>query len=330
MNSDQPTQPATNPGKNQLLQLGMWLLRLGLPALGVWYVASRIDPHALLRAAARFSPWMLALALVYTGCMYLAPALRMRFLSHNALNRATAYRALILCLGVNNLVPARLGELTKLAYLRTRGGLSLEHASTVVFWESFLDLNALGACALMSFAVLGEGALPLPLFALLLLIWAGLGLCIAREDIGGRLVSALPLGRFRPLAADALARLRRQSSPGFLAAGAAWTVFFWMLGLGHFALVLNGIAHLNLGIFQLLSVFMAGVFAANMPSSPGALGVFEAAMVAALTWNGVEPEAAVAGTLVLRVFQYLPSTLAALWIMGREGIRPSRLRSSQA
>lgn len=312
--------PISGPGH----RLGTWALRLGLPLGCLAYILHGLDAGAFARVLGAFSAAGFLAMLGYTGLQYLAAALRLRYLSHGGVSLGRAFKAVILCLGVNNILPARLGELTKVAYLKNRAGLPLEQAGTVVFWEGFLDLNALGGCVVMALAVFGADTLPVPLFALILLVWALLALLIIRDDAAALLVRLTPTAKLRELVGQALARLRAQSSPRFFAGAAAWTLGFWLLALGYFALVLLWVAGFSLNPYQLLSVFVAGAMGANLPSSPGGLGVFEGAMVASLGWHGISREEALGAALAMRVLQYLPTTLGALVIMAREGIRPAR------
>ena len=66
-----------------------------------------------------------------------------------------------------------------------------------------------------------------------------------------------------------------------------------------------------------------------VPSSPGALGVFEAVVVLSLGWFAVGKEAALAAALLMHAGQYVPTTLAAVMILARAHIRPAELRVSR-
>ena len=65
-----------------------------------------------------------------------------------------------------------------------------------------------------------------------------------------------------------------------------------------------------------------------MPSSPGALGVFEAAVVFSLGLFGVDRAQALTAGLVLHMVQYIPVTVAGLIIFAKSGLNLRKIRES--
>ena len=58
----------------------------------------------------------------------------------------------------------------------------------------------------------------------------------------------------------------------------------------------------------------------SIPSSPGAIGVYEASIMAPLIHFGVDKEQALASAIVLHMIQYIPTTIVALLIMLKTGL----------
>ena len=74
-------------------------------------------------------------------------------------------------------------------------------------------------------------------------------------------------------------------------------------------LCLNFVAGLGLGWNGVLSIFAVSGLSMLLPSSPGAIGVYEAFTVTLLKRYGVEPDAALAIALVSHMIQFIPVTL---------------------
>jgi uncharacterized membrane protein YbhN (UPF0104 family) len=69
------------------------------------------------------------------------------------------------------------------------------------------------------------------------------------------------------------------------------------------------IAELNLTITQGICIFAISSLGMLLPSTPGALGVYEASTVLALSWFGIEKEQALGIALFNHALQFIPTTL---------------------
>ena len=94
----------------------------------------------------------------------------------------------------------------------------------------------------------------------------------------------------------------------------------WILALG---------MDIPLSMAQVVLVLLATIFfATSIPSLPGAIGTFEAAMIYAMGLFGVEKNVAFPYTLVMHALLFLPPTFFAVIFLPREGIGSIReLRS---
>jgi len=136
-----------------------------------------------------------------------------------------------------------------------------------------------------------------------------------------RLVDLIPFERLRLLAGELSAHLGQPMSRWRTAAMTAATAAVWVLYALQALLVLYWVAHLPLSLGQALLVFTVSALGMALPSSPGSLGVHEAAVVAALGWLSVPKAEALMAALVTHAVQYIPTTLAAVLILTRTHLR---------
>ncbi|MDD4951844.1 MAG: lysylphosphatidylglycerol synthase transmembrane domain-containing protein [Desulfovibrionaceae bacterium] len=301
------------------------LLKLGLAGACLVYAFWDVDPARLISAFGRYSPLRIAAAL---GCVLLIlapPGLRLMGLCRGEAGFGASLSAVVLGLGVNNILPARMGEVAKAVYLRRAAGMTLARGMVAVFWERFLDLNALLFMALCAALLMDLGLAVYPLLAVVLGLWLFVVLNRVRPGAVAWLVHRLPGERLRLLASEVLMVLGERLGLRLGLALVLQTVLVWLVYAAMTVLVLWWVAGLGLSLPELLTIFIAGTLGLALPSSPGGLGVYEAAVVASLGWFGVAKTEALAAALVLHMVQYLPTTLWAVGIMVRTGLGPRQL-----
>jgi glycosyltransferase 2 family protein len=226
--------------------------------------------------------------------------------------------ALLLGYFFNNVLPLRAGEAARVVALNRSAGTSRVESGATVVLERAYDLLAL---LLLLFAILPWlpdvtwlRAAAVLLVVLIVAVSVAAGV-LAR--FGTRPFDILFRPLVRLLGAEraewgalnlgrGLAGLRRPR----LALGAAlWTVLSWILiGISAWLVLLGfdlGLSPLA-GLFVMITINLALV----LPSSPAAVGVFEAATLLALGAYGVSQSEALSYALVLHALNFLPFIVA--------------------
>jgi glycosyltransferase 2 family protein len=215
--------------------------------------------------------------------------------------------ALLLGYFFNNVLPLRAGEAARIVALNRSAGTSRVESGATVVVERAYDL------------------LVLLLLLFVILPWLPVGLLVAVAVLARFGTRPFELA-FRPLArllgaeraewgalnlGRGLAGLRR---PRIALGAAFWTALSWIL-VGFSAwLVLLGF---DLGLSPLAGLFVVITtnLALVLPSSPAAIGVFEAATLLALGAYGVSRSEALSYALVLHALNVLPFTVAGLLVL---------------
>jgi len=307
-----------------------FLLRLAFVAACVVYAFWGMDLAELGRSFGRISAWGIFVAFAVSILQFFPLGGRFAYLSGGNVGYGKALGASMVCLGVNNLLPARLGELAKAAYLRHEAGLALGKALVMVFWERLFDLMTLLALSLMAAAIIGHGGAVVPLLALVAGLWCGVFLARYRPGFMKQLCGLVPFERIRLFLEDVLVHLKDGGSPRFFLMTGFWSVFIWFGYYLNFAIILNYVAKLNLSLGQVLVVFAVTAVGFALPSSPGALGVMEAAAVWSITQFGASREGALPGAILIHMTQYIPTVLITLFLMFRSGMSFKGLRTRKA
>ncbi|WP_051694184.1 lysylphosphatidylglycerol synthase transmembrane domain-containing protein [Desulfohalovibrio reitneri] len=305
------------------------LFQIGLLGLCLWYLLHDADFSGVLRALSEFDPLLVAAGIGLQLFAMLPPSLRTRFLLHGRIGLALSYNATMFGMGMNNILPAKLGEISKACYLKTAASIPMARCLGSVFWERFGDLNALLLLGLLAILQYLRPGYVLALGGVVAFLWAMLAVNKIVPRAGRGIVGLLPLPRARRVALEILDHLR-EFTPSFLLRLGWHTLLTWAGILAVYAFVILHVAGLDISMGQLLVVLTLASLGFALPSSPGSLGVFEAAVVMGLGLSGVGKDQALASALLLRVVQFLPVTAWALALMGLTRISAQQIRKRQA
>ncbi|MEM7250895.1 MAG: lysylphosphatidylglycerol synthase transmembrane domain-containing protein [Pseudomonadota bacterium] len=290
-----------------------WLVRLSILVACIVVVFWGVDIDKLLATLAGYPLDRIAWIVAFSFIAYSLLAVRLRTLvADPALRLRDYFQASMVGLGVNNLIPARLGEIAKVVYLRhhtqaMRSGAIL----TAVFWERFLDLHALLILVGVWLVVRSEAAPVLPLVVAVAFLWGVIFIAQRNSRRINRWLARLPSKRIETMARDALGHIGRGLDPNIVGQLTLTTVGIWFVYAAQLSLVLVWVAGIPLDVEALIIVFVISTVGMILPLSPGAIGVYEALLVMALGWYDVVGERALAAALVAHMVQYIPTTLWA-------------------
>lgn len=326
-------------GRPRAQSLLLWA-GLFVSALFTYIAVRGVDFGEVRAALERSNYWWLLPALGALGLGVAVRALRWQLLfirdTRPPFRMVTS--ALLVGLFLNNILPARAGEAARILVLNQRAGTSRVEAIGTVVLERALDVLCL---FLLLFAIVPwlppitwlrpAVVLALALTALLALVawvlvrWGDKPLRAAFRPLTRLgLVGATRADRAGVNLAQGLAGLR---DPRMLAIGVLLTTLSWLcLGLSMW-FILRG--------FDLGLPFTAGILVAIavnlgmiLPSSPAAVGVFEAAVLVALSAYGVPKEQALGYALVAHVLNLVPFVVVGLLVLHAHAVSLRRAEAT--
>lgn len=240
-----------------------------------------------------------------------------------------------------NTLPARIGEFVRAYLLARLERLPTAHVLGTSAIERILDLLLLAIfwAASLAFAPFPEwfrvsGYIT---FGIGGLAAAAVWLLHARRHaaerfLDGDLVSRLP-GRLRdglrstvPAFGDGLKSL---SAPGVLAKSAGWSVAMWLVN-GSVFLLAGLAAGLQLPWWSAFLLVFIVCVAILLPSSPGFVGVMEAACVVGLALLGVDQAKGLAFGILYHLTQIVPLIVVGTYYAFRMHLHPSDLATDSA
>ncbi len=276
------------------------------------YVFHGVPLSDLWEAMRRF-PVIPMLATVLTGFVaYAVMGVRLMFMNpegHPHLAFRSTFCASLVGLALNNVLPAKAGEIAKAVWVGRDHGLSLNTSLGIVFMERFFDVNVL---ALLSLWFLWEQGQVKVMSLFLLCLAGGWGLLFlfrARPE-WAHFWERLPLpSKITNFLTRFTLSLVEQMSPRRIAWMTVSSLFLWLFYALQTGVCLNWAAGLGFSWTETVAVFALSSLGMLLPSSPGAVGVYEAVMLTALTAYNVPRDLALAVALFAHMAQFIPVTV---------------------
>ena len=253
-------------------------------------------------------------------------------LPRGSVSTGELFQALVVGFTFNNLLPARLGEVVRAFLLSRWRGVPYGNTFASVVVERVLDGLALAFILLVGVAFAREA--PAYLLAVGILVGGGfsvgaalLGLAALRPDLIPELAGVV--ARFLParlgslllrLAATFGHGLGLVRGWGLLAKLAGLSLLAWAFELSMFYVLLFAFRLPADPVLAMVAGTVAN-FATLIPSSPGYVGTFDAALARVLQdMAGLSSEVATAYTLVVHATLLLPVTLLGIAFLWRAGL----------
>jgi uncharacterized protein (TIRG00374 family) len=321
---------------------------LGAVLAGVllWWALRGVDGGEVLRhlRQARLAP--LLLAVVIATLTYPIRLIRWRLLLRDVDGRplpaAPLWHAVAIGFMANNILPFRAGELVRLLAASRLAGVRFSAVLSSVAVERIFD--GLTVVSLLSLSLLvsdlprdvavggvsvrhaAQGAGVLGLLALAAAL-AVVAFPLAAERLVRRL---LPRGRFAERVIGLIEGIRHGlsvlRSPSLLAGTVVWSIVLWLVNALAFYVALAAFA-IPVGFGGALLMQGILVFGISVQLTPGFLGQFEAAIVAALALFEVPAALASSYAIAFHATTFLPIILLGAWSLARTPVALSDLRA---
>lgn len=245
----------------------------------------------------------------------------------------SALVALLLSYFFNSVLPARAGEAARIVVLRRRAGTSAAETTATVLIERAFDVLCLLGLLFVTVAWLPHVVwlhAAVLLAVALAAILIGLVIVLALYDARPLRILLRPLGRLPFLSRERVDEIAENFTHGFAAlrrpklalAAVFWTTLGWLtLALSTWFVMLGFSLHISIvgGLFVVIATNLALV----LPSSPAAVGVFEAAVLVALRPYGISDSQALSYALVVHALNFVPFVAAGLFLL-RGTVRGAR------
>jgi glycosyltransferase 2 family protein len=313
-----------------------------------------VDARALVDTVRRANPWLIVVTIALATLTFPLRAIRWRLILRGVggsrLPLGPLWHATAIGFMANNLLPVRAGEFARAYAVRQAagGGVRFTTALASIGVERVFDglvLVGLLTLALVvpsfphratiggtSLSALATAAAALfagmLLVALLVVHRPGPWLALLRR-VAHAVLPARHADRVTHVALGLVAGLDVLKSPARFLGVVGWSLVLWLVNAASFTVCFwaFGLSVPSEGALLLQGIIGFGV---ALPSSPGFVGVFEAATRATLALYGVDATRAVSYALAYHAGTFLPITLLGLASLSRMRLHLADLRTASA
>jgi glycosyltransferase 2 family protein len=293
-----------------------------------------VSLHAVWHAVQDAHYWyaLPALVMVCVGVLLRVERWRWMFSAADRPGFVVTLWALVIGLFANNVLPARLGEIARMAALSRETKLRRTQVLTTIAVERVFDVTALGILAIVVLPLAPVGSLRRNLAIACVVIFVALAvLLVALASARLRSLAVALVRRIPGLGAERGERTVRSLRAGVdslqdkrtLGIVMFWSLASWIsLGVSNWFVLqmFDTGAPWHAALLALLATNLAMI----VPSSAASIGVFEIAARESLTAYGVPAALALSFALVLHAINILPTlpvgaaALARVGLSGRE------------
>ena len=250
---------------------------------------------------------------------YFMLSLRFNILSNNYIKLKSSIESVLLCLGVNNMLPMKLGEIAKSLYLKKIYNLKISKTMPVMIVERFLDI------IMISFLIFFASFYTKISNFYVFLFFAFIGIIILLTVIKKSKTFMKLILKYSP-------KKSKKFFTNSFKTLVRINVKTWVLGI-FFSSVLWGFYYINIYLleyfatdfnlqaYQVLVVFVFYALSISVPSTPGGIGVVQAGTVFSLGLFGINKEEALAFAIIFQLIQLIPTIIASLCIIFSKNFR---------
>ncbi len=324
------------------------MLGVVLSAALIYWALHGISPSEVARVLSRADPLLFAGAIFCATAIFALRAQRWQTILEPVAAKipfGPLWRATAIGMMVNNVVPARAGEIARAYALTKEATVPFPAALASLAVDRLFDaivLLLLAAAALLDPALSASqtlGGRSLTAFAagagtLVVVLVVGLYALVFLPtqllrlfELFARRVSPTVEERGRKVLETFMRGLSVLRSPAHFAAVFGWTLAHWLLNALGFWLGFKAVgitAPFSAALF--LQAFIA--LGTAVPALPGFFGVFEYMSVQGLAVYGVSQQQAATWAIGYHLLSFIPITLIGAYYFARLGVRLSDLQSS--
>jgi hypothetical protein len=326
--SDPANDPRAAGGGRRASSWWQWSLGLAVSAVALFLAFRGVDLTALWQALLRANYVYVipAILLIFVG--QLGRARSWQTIIGDGLALRRVFNALNIGYLLNNVLPFRLGEFGRALIVSRAGKISPFQAASTVVVERVVDLCMIvGMLAAFLPLVLGQSETrnsAIAFVGVTVLALSGLFVLARSRDLALRIVRAV-FGRFG-LATSAwevriesiIEGLSVLRNPKRMALAAWWSFFAWLLaGLAAWLMLLAFRPEAT--VYQAFFVLVITGLGISLPSAPGGVGVWQFAVVLALSVFAVPRDQALAFALFNHLTHYVSIALMGAVALAAEG-----------
>jgi glycosyltransferase 2 family protein len=293
------------------------------------YLFYKIDFTSVKQAISNFKTVVfLVLLIVYVAGMFLR-TLRWQLLisQQEDLRGLIVFKALTIGYMINNLLPAKVGELARMEYIQRKHSVGRSFLLGTIFIERIIDLLIVLLFFAFSLLFSQTSRAVISNNHWILFLMTGILILSVYFIIKPKAISWFIIGfpvkmksKFEQILSSFAGALKFIKNRKILFPVSYLSIAIWGLTLLTAYSILWGL-NITLPFYGYLFLVAAGVLGLVIPSTAGSIGVYHAIATGALVLLGITPEKALSYAIISHAFDFLPNVFLGIGVTINETIQ---------
>jgi len=307
--------------KNSLINL----VKISLIVLITYYIFKEINFSKLVHVIAEYSISWSIIAMLSVILSDLCLAYRWKFLTNNKCSLLASFESIVISGFLNFILPAKLGELSKLIYLKKIYQYNINNSLSILLIERICDVFILAILTLVASTFFIEHV-QATYYALSIISIIFFLLGILNTKLFVFFVKKLPIKYLRVYILKIRNNILNKYSMKDFVILIIYSFIVWCSYFLTVYIFLIHIAEFNLSIMQVLVVFIISSIAMSIPIMPGGVGTYQASIIFALGLYNIPKEEALIAGIIIHLILLFPSFLAAIIVIENKGLSIATLK----
>jgi len=251
---------------------------------------------------------------------------RWTYLSKNTCSIMASFEASSISGILNFILPAKLGEISRVIYLKKMYNFKINNSISLIMVEKFFDLILLAISSIIATTLILENDY-MNTIGYIFIAFSIASIVIIKTKIMLKITKIIPIKFIRIYANKILSNIYKNFTYMNLLHMLMITSAIWVAYFATQYILFNYIADFKLSIYQVFVVFIVSIIAFSLPLTPGGIGIYEASIIMSLGWYGVDKENALMAGIFSRLIDMSMTTLIAWIILYKKNIKITNLKA---
>jgi len=292
----------------------LFVARYLLIFLVLYYLFSDIDTTKLSDSLLSYSLVWVSIAMVSVLLSDLLLGFRWKYLSNFKCGLLASFESIVISGLLNFILPAKLGEISKIAYLKKVYKLRVSHGTHLLIFERLLDIVLLAILATYVVFDIFSNLKMYWYFSFIIMTVIFVSFLIKSQTIN-ILINRFFTHSVAVFLTEVKSGLSGQLNISRIIVSTLYTLIIWASFFLTVYIFLNYVADFNLPFKAIFTVFVISSIAMSLPLTPGGVGVYQAGVVFSLGLFNIPQEEALVAGIALHLILLIPSFAAAVFVL---------------
>jgi len=285
----------------------------------LYYLFSDIDIKKFLFLLEDYFVIGILIAMLSVVLSDIILARRWQFLSKYSYSFIASFEVSVISGFLNFILPAKLGEISKLIYLKRLYNVKFSNSMIVLFIERSMDVFILAIISLIATNLFLDNDYIYNI-SIIIIVFMISGLFILNTKFFQHILHYIPIRSVKIFLKRSVSNITRQLNLIAILSALGYSSLLWLSYFFTVWLFLEFAANIHLLLIDVFIVFTISSIAMSLPLAPGGVGTYQAGLIFALGLYDIDKEVALAIGIMLHIVLLTPSVLLALWVINKKSV----------